>query len=480
MIVSRKSGERDVILCRIRTGERATRFLASAVGDSELEWRAVIGKSFQTSLKPLRHTEEGVFEVELDASGRTGSWRRSIRQHRSGKLIDCRDQEEFDIDIMKWLDLNGADPEEDGESGDLDMDDMSEGEEDDLESSTVRLYSAGGYVYSAVKKVISNYDRLVSEGRDLCYGKVVSLGERGDDVLDYVEISIDSHFLSRVAAARTMVLAGRQSQMSIPLTIRRTTPAEEAEPKVTGPEEDDDNETTQNEEEQDMTKANSMVSGMEKMMGGAIGADTTGKFKASLMGIAILNGEGNFCVYDGEQLIEVMDFIIPGMDGVFRIPTLNVEKGDLILHMGEPQYVRTVNEDKSIETLNPISSKIERLMPTKNMLGFKFYVKLVSMTDMMGLKANVDSENPFAAMMPMLMMQSMMGGSDKEGDSPMGGMMQMMLMSQMFGGAGGANPFAAMLGGGGQKEEVDAPKKAAGKKAQQAAAAAAADDAEEK
>lgn len=213
-----------------------------------------------------------------------------------------------------------------------------------------------------------------------------------------------------------------------------------------------------------ITMANTGMS-MERMMGGAIGPDNTGRFKASMMGIAIKDNEGIYCIYNGEQMIDVMDFILPGFGGIFRMPTTKPEAGDLLLHQDEAVYVREVAEDNSIEVLNPLSNKIERLMPKGNLMGFKFFIKLVSMTDMMGFKMGLDSDsdNPFASMMPMMLMSSMMGGGGQdpfssmfgggarggsESTNPLGGMMGMLMMSQLFGGANlEKNPLGNLFGG---------------------------------
>jgi hypothetical protein len=112
-----------------------------------------------------------------------------------------------------------------------------------------------------------------------------------------------------------------------------------------------------------------------------IGVDKSGLFKISMMGLAIRNNEGRYVVYDGTQMIDVMDMVIDAQDMIFRLPATEVKVGDLIISHREPLFVKAVNADRTLTVLNPLSDKVETVAPSKSILGFGFYTKVVSMID---------------------------------------------------------------------------------------------------
>lgn len=154
----------------------------------------------------------------------------------------------------------------------------------------------------------------------------------------------------------------------------------------------------------------------DKLFGGQIGPDQSGKFKISMMGLAMKDESGSFVAYNREQgeMTDVMDMTFDGMEGaIFRLPVVEVEEGDLISHGKDLLYVETVNGNR-VTALNPFTSKLEVVVPKGNLFGFKFFIKVVSLFDqMMGGFGEPDPKNPMKSVAPFLMM-SMMGGSKKE------------------------------------------------------------------
>jgi len=208
---------------------------------------------------------------------------------------------------------------------------------------------------------------------------------------------------------------------------------------------------------------------LEKIFGSAIGKDTTDMFKLSMMGIAIKGDNGSYRCYDPEQgsCIDVMEMVIDANNMIFRMPAQAVVAGDLIISNGKPYYVIS-KVGQNISVFNPIEEKIETIVPSRSMFGWNFFIKVVSMFNMMGATPNTGS---LQAMMPMIMMSMFSGGdmfgskpkpgspgygsSDKK--NPMEAMMPMMMISQMMGGGmgnmfggtapvdGAVDPMAAMM-----------------------------------
>lgn len=82
------------------------------------------------------------------------------------------------------------------------------------------------------------------------------------------------------------------------------------------------------------------------------------------------------------RLINCSNFVFDiGDDFFFIIPTIKVEKGDIILMNNKPKCVLEVNDDGSISVINYEDSLIERHMPERHafMEDFYFFNKIVSL-----------------------------------------------------------------------------------------------------
>lgn len=128
-----------------------------------------------------------------------------------------------------------------------------------------------------------------------------------------------------------------------------------------------------------------------------------------------------------------------------------VKTGDYIYHMNS--YVRVIDFDDALRPVveDPFSKTVKTILPTKNMFGFDFYTKLVSLAG--DLTSMATKDQPFGNMLPfmlmsdskstkdMLPMMMLMGGQmDMSnpfmmmalcGDGKMSDMLPFMLMGQM-------------------------------------------------
>ena len=184
---------------------------------------------------------------------------------------------------------------------------------------------------------------------------------------------------------------------------------------------------------------------------GAIGGD---RFKASFNGLAIKNDRGEYVTYDAKTntITNVGDLTFDGFDTVFAIPTPVVAVGDLILRGDEPMYVVEINENGSLEIVNPLNDRKETYIPQKMLFGFRIYVKVFSLFGSMLPKDGTVSDGN--QLQNLMMPMAMMGAFNKDGsgasDSKLGDIIPFMMMANMGGGAGanaGANPLGALFGG---------------------------------
>ncbi|MNQ36060.1 hypothetical protein D3C85_495700 [compost metagenome] len=182
---------------------------------------------------------------------------------------------------------------------------------------------------------------------------------------------------------------------------------------------------------------------MDKLFGGPIGPDQSGKFKISMLGLAMKDDSGSFVAYNREagEMTDVMDMTFDGMDGaIFRLPVTEVEEGDLISHGKDLLYVEEVNGNR-VSALNPFTSKVETVVPKGNLFGFKFFIKVVSLFDqMLGGFGEPDPKNPMKSVMPFMMMSMMSGngGKDEYGRAKQSNgfesMLPMLMLPQLMGG----------------------------------------------
>jgi hypothetical protein len=114
---------------------------------------------------------------------------------------------------------------------------------------------------------------------------------------------------------------------------------------------------------------------------------------------------------------------------MYKMPVAiaDVKEGDIVIHNRVPMFVTAINENGTFEVTDVRAGETKNIIPTRNMFGFNFMTKVVSM---FGAFADAPSaDQPFGNMLPFLMM----GDENGKDIDPM---MMFMMMNQ--GGNNGA------------------------------------------
>lgn len=178
--------------------------------------------------------------------------------------------------------------------------------------------------------------------------------------------------------------------------------------------------------------------------------------KLSMYGIAIKNAANEWVAYDSKtgNLMNVDIFNFDGGKYLFKMPVAikDIKVGDTVVHNGTPMYVKGLSEDSHYPiVVDPKAGEEKVILPTKNMFGFDFATKVVSLFDM-GSAAAPSKDSPFGNMWPLLladgntdplMLMMMSNGmkdmnpmmmyalmSKDKGNSDMGLLMAMSMMGQ--------------------------------------------------
>lgn len=230
---------------------------------------------------------------------------------------------------------------------------------------------------------------------------------------------------------------------------------------------------TKNKKEENKNMKKNKGFNLGAMFGGLeFGAIKGDEFKLSAYGVAFQNKTGNwnsetdhngvstmseevmYVAYDknkGELVnVDCMNFEGNGLLMKMPIAMSQVAQGDIIIHQNNPVVVKAVREDGNLEVISPGSAEIKIIMPVKNMFGFNFYTKVMPLIDMNTLGAGANDDNPFGAMMPMMMMSSMMGE-----DNDMDPMTMMFMMNSMNGGTMDMQSMLPLMMMGGKDKDGD-------------------------
>lgn len=149
-----------------------------------------------------------------------------------------------------------------------------------------------------------------------------------------------------------------------------------------------------------------------------------GNVRLSPYGLAVKNLDGSWVSYDAasDSIIDVDVFNFEGKNLIYKIPAAphTVRAGDMIVHQGKGMYVLTdvCEGDTCVSVIDPRAGESKEILFTKSPFNFTFVTKLVSLLDMSGIGANIDS--PFGNLLPLAMI------GDKDCDA--GTMMAMMMM----------------------------------------------------
>lgn len=167
--------------------------------------------------------------------------------------------------------------------------------------------------------------------------------------------------------------------------------------------------------------------------------------RMSMYGLAVKNAAGTFVAYDPKSAsimdVEAMSF--PSEKFMFKMPVAlkAVAVGDIIIHNRTPMFITDVT-DASFKVVDVREGSKKEIIPTKNMFGFNFVTKVVSMIDF----SSASADSPFGNLMPLMMMQNMGNGDDM---NPMAMMFAMQGMNGEKMDMMAMLPILAMSGNGG-------------------------------
>ena len=173
---------------------------------------------------------------------------------------------------------------------------------------------------------------------------------------------------------------------------------------------------------------------MEKMFNFDFGPLTDNNaIRMSMCGLAVKNSAGTWVTYDAENgcIMDAELFNFPKMNKfLYKMPVAihDVKVGDIIIHARKPMFVVKVSSTNTkLTVIDPYAGEEKVIMPTRSPFGFNFVTKIVSMFNFQNMMAGASADNPFGAMLPMMLLM----GDNKEFDP-----MMFMFMT------GGQNPFA--------------------------------------
>lgn len=182
------------------------------------------------------------------------------------------------------------------------------------------------------------------------------------------------------------------------------------------------------------------------------GKITNDSIRMSMYGMAVKNASGVWTAYDKSagDLMDVDVFNFDGSNFLFKMPVAikDIAVGDVVIHARKPMFVISKTEAGDLVAIDPVAGEKKTIMPSKNMFGFNFATKVVSLFDnLMGQTPT--SENPFGNMWMLMLM---------DGKSDMKDMLiPMMLMSQANGSTNAFNPMMLMLMNDGDMKDMAIP-----------------------
>lgn len=162
--------------------------------------------------------------------------------------------------------------------------------------------------------------------------------------------------------------------------------------------------------------------------------------RMSMYGLAVKNNVGTWVSYN-TATNEVIDVDVMNFDGsnfMYKIPVAieQVKVGDIVIHNRKPIYVTGIADGK-LSAIDVMAGEEKVVLLTRNMFGFNFVTKVVSLMDMTGM-AKPSAENPFGNMWMLAMM-----GDNKEFDFK--DMLMMQMLSGQLSTNGSMNPMLALL-----------------------------------
>lgn len=156
------------------------------------------------------------------------------------------------------------------------------------------------------------------------------------------------------------------------------------------------------------------------------------KIAMSMYGLAIRNEAGVWVSYDAntKSVIDVDILNFRDMNRyIYKMPIAmkDIAVGDMVIHNKVPMFVNEITPEGKIVVIDIYAGEEKIIMPTKNMFGFNFVTKVVSLLDMNGM-AKPSEDNPFGNLGMLMMLESgdidpmmlmMMNGGKMDMSNPM-------------------------------------------------------------
>jgi hypothetical protein len=156
------------------------------------------------------------------------------------------------------------------------------------------------------------------------------------------------------------------------------------------------------------------------------------KIAMSMYGLAIRNEAGVWVSYDAntKSVIDVDILNFRDMNRyIYKMPIAmkDIAVGDMVIHNKVPMFVNEITPEGKIVVIDIYAGEEKIIMPTKNMFGFNFVTKVVSLLDMNGM-AKPCADNPFGNMWMLMMLEDgdidpmmlmMMNGGKMDMSNPM-------------------------------------------------------------
>ncbi len=178
---------------------------------------------------------------------------------------------------------------------------------------------------------------------------------------------------------------------------------------------------------------------------------------STLMGVAVKNGN-SWRIYDKKkkEITDIGDLQLGNLP-IFILPTTKLNEGDLIKYAGEYYFVMKSAKGNN-QFLDAKTGEMKTVVPTKNVLGFSCYSKVIAFSDSINMgddeldveklaimsamcgQSGCEKSGQMNQLLPLMLFKDKFGGEDD--------MMKMMLMTSVMGGgnmAGNNNPLMSYL-----------------------------------
>lgn len=136
------------------------------------------------------------------------------------------------------------------------------------------------------------------------------------------------------------------------------------------------------------------------------GPITNNQVHLSPYGMAIKNSQGTWVAYNGSDVIDVDIFNFDAKKFLYKMPVAikDIAVGDVVIHNRLPMFVIDVKE--GIKVVDVYSGEKKEILLTKNMFGFDFATKVVSILDFSKSATAASADNPFGSMLPFFLLSN--------------------------------------------------------------------------